>query len=177
MVYQLLNDIRQILSDKETLTTAEQSILDRVNKVLPTLRNSEDSELLRQDEVFVRICPATKFPVLACYDGDNMCSCLHNETIEEDAVDVKQWLASAGNICTGNARLLETLVDIAYNAGADNLWRDADSRMVADKIIEWAHAFEQQNTMNDWREDDYILAIDKFYQEKVTEFKQEKQQR
>lgn len=177
MVYQLLNDIRQMLSDKETLTTAEQSILDRVNKVLPTLRNNEDSELLRQDEVFARICPATKFPVLACYDGDNMCSCLHNDTIEEDAVDVKQWLASAGNICTGNARLLETLVDIAYNAGADNLWCDADSRMVADKIIEWAHEFERQNVTNDWREDDYILAIDKFYQEKVTEFKQEKQQR
>lgn len=95
MMYQLLKDIEQLLSGKESLTTAEQSILKRSSKALTTMRNSEDTELLKRDEILVRYCPATKHPVLVYYDGDGMCSCLHNDTVEEDLEDVKQWLDDA----------------------------------------------------------------------------------
>lgn len=173
MVYRILKDIQQMLSDKKSPNTAEQSILEGVRQVIPMLRNDEDSELLRQNEVFVRICPATKAPVLACYEGDNMCSCLHNDSVEEDAVDIKQWLASSGHICTGSQRLLETVADIAYNAGADRICEGNDSQAVIESIIEWAREFEQKNVTNDWREDDYILAVNEFYREKAIEFKQQ----
>lgn len=175
MVYQLLKDIEQYMSGKESLTAIEKSIIIRAQQLLQTLRNVEDSELLRQNEIIVRICPATNAPVLACYDGENMCSCLHNDTVEEDAVDVKQWISSAGNICTGNQRLLEAVADIAYNAGAENICDGNDSRMVIDNVIDWAREFEQENATNDWREDDYILAIDGFYREKSNDFKQQVQ--
>lgn len=92
MVYQLLKDIEQLLSGKESLTAAEQSILERSSKVITTMRNPEDTELLKTDELLIRYCPATKHPVLVYYDGDGMCSCLHNDTVEEDMEDVKRWL-------------------------------------------------------------------------------------
>ena len=86
MVYQLLKDIEQLLGGKESLTAAEQSILERSSKVITTMRNPEDTELLKKDELLIRYCPATKHPVLVYYDGDGMCSCLHNDTVEEDGV-------------------------------------------------------------------------------------------
>ena len=92
MVYQLLKDIVQLLDGKESLTAAEQSILERSSKVITTMRNPEDTELLKKDELLIRYCPATKHPVLVYYDGDGMCSCLHNDTVEEDMEDVKRWL-------------------------------------------------------------------------------------
>ena len=95
MVYQLLKDIEQLLGSKESLTAAEQSILERSLQALATLRNSEDTELLKQNEILVRFCPATKSPVLVYYDGDGMCSCMHNDTIKEDIEDVKRWLEDA----------------------------------------------------------------------------------
>ena len=95
MVYQLLKDIEQLLGGKESLTAGEQSILERSSQALATLRNSEDTELLKQNEILVRFCPATKSPVLVYYDGDGMCSCMHNDTIAEDIEDVKRWLEDA----------------------------------------------------------------------------------
>lgn len=38
MVYQLLKDIEQLLGGKESLTAAEQSILERSSKVITTMR-------------------------------------------------------------------------------------------------------------------------------------------
>ena len=92
MVYQLLKDIEQHMGGKESLTAAERSILERSSQALATMRNSEDTELLKQNEILVRFCPATKSPVLVYYDGDGMCSCMHNDTVEEDMEDVKRWL-------------------------------------------------------------------------------------
>ena len=43
-------------------------------------------------------------------------------TTEEDAVDVDLWLRSNGRECNGYNKLQEAVVDLAYNAGADNLW-------------------------------------------------------
>ena len=51
MVYQLLKDIEQLLGSKESLTAAEQSILERSSKVISTMRNPEDTELLKKDEL------------------------------------------------------------------------------------------------------------------------------
>ena len=68
MVYQLLKDIEQLLGGKESLTAAEQSILERSSKVITTMRNPEDTELLKKDELLIRYCPATKHPVLVYYD-------------------------------------------------------------------------------------------------------------
>ena len=48
MVYQLLKDIVQLLDGKESLTAAEQSILKRSSKVITTMRNPEDTELLKK---------------------------------------------------------------------------------------------------------------------------------
>lgn len=48
MVYQLLKDIEQLLGGKESLTAAEQSILERSSKVIATMRNPEDTELLKR---------------------------------------------------------------------------------------------------------------------------------
>lgn len=168
MIYNLLKDMQSLLSSKGSLTATEQEILRRIAQTLPTMRNVDDTELLLPGEVLVRICPGTKCPVLVCHDGDGQCSCLHNDTVEEDAVDVKLWLSSFGKECNGNRNLMEAVVDLSYNAGADNLWEDTDSRPVAANIIEWAKEFETKNASNDWQEDDYLLAIDEFYKEKTS---------
>ena len=128
MLYKLLEDIRHLLETKDSQTAAEREILDRILLALPHTRRNRDAELLAPSEVLVRICPDTGHPVLVCHDGRGQCSCLHNETVEEDAVDVKLWLSSLGKECNGNRKLLETVVDLAYNAGAENLWEGRNSR-------------------------------------------------
>lgn len=168
MIYNLLNDIRRQLELKASLTAEEQEMLGRIKLALSNTRKDRDAELLMPAEVLVRICPGTKRPVLVCHDGQGQCSCLHNDTVEEDAVDVKLWLSSLGKECNGNRKLLETLVDLAYNAGADNLWKDRDSRAVVSDIIAWAGEFETAHAGTDWNEEDYFLTIDRFYEEKTS---------
>lgn len=46
------------------------------------------TELLQEGECFVRICPHTKKPVVAMYEGDNKVLDLHNPTIEQDLEEV-----------------------------------------------------------------------------------------
>ncbi len=70
-----------------------------------------------------------------CHNGNGQCLCLHNGTTEEDAVDVDLWLRSN---------------DLAYNAGADNLWEDRDSRAVNAEIVQWAEEFETEHAGTDW---------------------------
>lgn len=169
MLYKLLEDIRHCLEAKVPRTAEEQEILDRILLALPHTRRDRDAEHLATNEVLVRICPDTGHPILVCHDGQGQCSCLHNETVEEDAVDVKLWLSSLGRECNGNRKLLEAVVDLAYNAGAENLWEDRDSRAVVSDIIRWAGEFETRHAGTDWDTEDYLLAIDKFYQEKITD--------
>lgn len=168
MIYNLLNDIRRQLESKTSGTAEEQEMLGRIKLALSNTRKDRDVELLAPNEVLVRICPATGHPVLVCHDGQGQCSCLHNDTVEEDAVDVQLWLSSLGKKCNGNRKLLETLVDLAYNAGADNLWKDRDSRTVVSDIIAWAGEFETKYAGTDWHEEDYFLIIDRFYEEKIS---------
>ena len=88
MLYKLLEDIRHCLEAKVPRTAEEGKILDRILLALPHTRRDRDAELLAPSEVLVRVCPDTGHPVLVCHDGQGQCSCLHNETVEEDAVDV-----------------------------------------------------------------------------------------
>lgn len=55
-----------------------------------------------------------------------------------------------------------------YNAGADNLWKDNDSRAINADIIRWAGEFETKYAGADWNEEDYFLTIDRFYEEKTS---------
>ena len=169
MLYNLLQDIRQQLGTKILLTAEEQSLLEQISHAIPHIRRDGDAERLLPNEVLVRLCPDTGYPVLVCHDGEGQCACLHNETIAEDAIDVKSWLSSLGGECNGNRRLLEAVVDIAYNAGADKLWEERDSRAVVSEIIRWAGEFETTHAGMDWDEEDYLLAIDRFYKEKVSD--------
>lgn len=87
--------------------------------------------------------------------------------LREDAVDVDLWLRSNGRECNGYNKLQEAVVDLAYNAGADNLWEDRDSRAVNAEIVQWAEEFETEHAGTDWDAEDYFLAIDRFYKEKT----------
>lgn len=58
-------------------------------------------------------------------------------------------------------------MDLAYNAGVDNLWEDRDSRAVNAEIVQWAEEFETEHAGTDWDAEDYFLAIDRFYKEKT----------
>lgn len=68
---------------------------------------------------------------------------------------------------TATTKLQEAVVDLAYNAGVDNLWEDRDSRAVNAEIVQWAEEFETEHAGTDWDAEDYFLAIDRFYKEKT----------
>lgn len=167
MIYRLLEDLQKHLSGKQSLSPDEQDMLGRVNRALPEMLGDGDTEFLHSDELLVRICPGTKRPVLVCHAGGGRCLCLHNGTAGEDMLDVNQWLLSHGQNGEGCRRLLETVADLAYNAGHDNLWENNDSRTVVTGIVGWAREFEQENGGTDWNTEDYVLAVDKFYRSKV----------
>ena len=168
MIYNLLKRIQNLLASKPSGTKEEQEILSLVSQALPAMLNGHDTETLAANELLVRICPDTKRPVLVCHNGNGQCLCLHNGTTEEDAVDVDLWLRSNGRECNGYNKLQEAVVDLAYNAGADNLWEDRDSRAVNAEIVQWAEEFETEHAGTDWDAEDYFLAIDRFYKERQT---------
>ena len=173
MIYQLLNDLKRYWSDKESLAPEEKDLLQRLTKALPTILCERSCEQLAPGEVLVRICPDTRRQVLVCHNGDGQCACLHNGTIEEDAADVKLWLQTEGREANGNRQALEALVDLAYNAGADGLWAERDSREVVNELIAWAFEFVHETADTDWCATDYITAIDNFYAAKKGEIYKE----
>lgn len=48
------------------------------------------------DEHVIRICPETGRPVMAVHEGDGIFLCLHNDSPEEDAQAVRNWIESNG---------------------------------------------------------------------------------
>lgn len=167
MIYTLLQNMRKYLSAKQVLTEEELKLFSQLNESLSVIIKNEDSELLTPNEVLVRISRATKHPVLVCYNGDGTCFSLHNKTVEEDGLDVEQWLQLQGKMSVGSRKLLEAVADIAYNAGVQHLFDKQDSREVIMNLINWAREFEILHAETNWDEKDYLIEIDKFYQEKI----------
>lgn len=167
MIYTLLQDIRKYLSAKQILTEEEQKIFAQLNKSLSVIIKNDDSELLTSNEVLVRIGRATKHPVLVCYNGDGTCFSLHNKTIEEDGLEIEQWLQVQGKMRVGSRKLLETVADIAYNAGVQQLFDGQDSREVIMNLIDWAREFESIHAETNWDEKDYMMEIESFYKDKT----------
>jgi hypothetical protein len=67
-----------------------------------------------------------------------------------------------------NTKLLESLADIAYNAGV-NRYYSGDSRADMHNFIHWAKEFEAINKDTDWDEENYMLAIEDFASAKLCE--------
>lgn len=61
----------------------------------------------------------------------------------------------------------EALVDIAYIAGEEGLFKDRDSRTVNRLIISWASEFARLHKDTDWYETDYLNTIYAFAQNKI----------
>lgn len=167
MIYTLLQDIRQYLSAKQILTEEEQKIFAQLNKSLSVIIKNDDSELLTPNEVLVRISHVTKHPVLVCYNDDGTCFSLHNKTVEEDGLEIEQWLQVQGKMRVGSRKLLETVADIAYNAGVQNLFDEQDSREIIMDLVDWAREFEKIHAETDWGEKDYMIEIENFYKDKI----------
>lgn len=167
MIYTLLQDIRQYLLAKQILTEEEQIIFAQLNKSLSVIIKNDDSELLTPNEVLVRISRVTKHPVLVCYNDDGTCFSLHNKTIEEDGLEIEQWLQVQGKMRVGSRKLLETVADLAYNAGVHHLCDDQDSRDVITELIHRAREFDKIHADTDWDEKDYLSEIDNFYEDKI----------
>lgn len=69
------------------------------------------------------------------------------------------------------SKIWETIYDLAYLAGNDNLletlYYDNDSRELYGDIQMWAIEFEKKFDIDfDQSEFDYLIEIDKFYEEK-----------
>jgi hypothetical protein len=58
-------------------------------------------------------------------------------------------------------KLLESLADIAYNAGINRFY-SGDSRADMNNFIHWAKEFEAINKDTNWNEENYMLAIEDF---------------
>lgn len=64
---------------------------------------------------------------------------------------------------------VEVLVDIAYIAGEEGLFKDRDSRVVNKLIISWACEFARLHKDTDWNETDYLDVIYLFAGDKIKE--------
>jgi hypothetical protein len=49
-----------------------------------------------REETVIRICPDSGLPVVALHEGGGVFLCLHNDTPEQDAQAVRNWVASNG---------------------------------------------------------------------------------
>lgn len=65
-----------------------------------------------------------------------------------------------------NNKLLETLADIAFQAGEMHFFT-GDSRADVSEFIRWAEEFERANKGMDWNSTDYIAEIEKFTSDKI----------
>lgn len=67
-----------------------------------------------------------------------------------------------------NQKLLETVADIAYQAGEQNFFT-GNSRADISEFIRWAKQLESENVNTDWDLNDYILAIEAFAKARIEE--------
>jgi len=67
-----------------------------------------------------------------------------------------------------NLKLLQSIADISYIAGYNRHF-SGDSRADISEYIFWATEFEEIHKNTDWDDEDYILAIEKFANQKISE--------
>ena len=63
-------------------------------------------------------------------------------------------------------KLLETLADIAYQAGQRGYYT-GDSRADINNFVYWAHQFEEQHAGTDWDHTNYMLEIEQYVEAKL----------
>jgi len=63
-------------------------------------------------------------------------------------------------------KLLQTVADISYIAGTKKHY-SGNSRFDIAEYIYWAKEFEQIHTHTDWDQEDYLLTIDRYADEKI----------
>ena len=67
-----------------------------------------------------------------------------------------------------NRKLLEAVADISYIAGC-NQYYSGNSRIDISDYINWAKDFELLHKDNNWDFEDYMLALEKFANEKLAQ--------
>lgn len=65
-------------------------------------------------------------------------------------------------------KLLETTADIAYLAGSAGYY-SGDSRADIADFIWWAEEFEKIHSCTDWGEEDYMLAIEAYVEDRLAQ--------
>jgi len=63
-------------------------------------------------------------------------------------------------------KLPETVADISYIAGYKKYY-SGNSRIDISEYIVWAKEFEKIHRNTDWNDEDYMLAIEKYANEKI----------
>jgi hypothetical protein len=67
-------------------------------------------------------------------------------------------------------KIFETIADISYIAGYKNHY-SGDSRFDIRQYIYWATEFEEIYAKTNWGEQDYMLAVERFTNEKIMQSK------
>jgi len=65
-----------------------------------------------------------------------------------------------------NHRIFEIIADISYMAGYNNHY-SGDSRFDVRMYISWAKEFEKIQANTNWDQNDYLIAVEKFTNEKI----------
>jgi len=65
-----------------------------------------------------------------------------------------------------NLKLMETIADISYIAGYKKHY-SGNSRFDISQYIIWAKGFEQIHKNTDWDNEDYMLSIEQYANEKI----------
>ena len=65
-----------------------------------------------------------------------------------------------------NHRIFETIADISYMAGYNNHY-SGNSRFDVRRYISWAKEFEKIQANTNWDQNDYLIAVEKFTNEKI----------
>ncbi|MGC3979026.1 MAG: hypothetical protein QM751_12870 [Paludibacteraceae bacterium] len=65
-----------------------------------------------------------------------------------------------------NCKIFETIADISYIAGYMNYY-SGNSRFDIREFLSWAKEFEKIHAKTNWDEQDYMLVVERFTNEKI----------
>ena len=71
-----------------------------------------------------------------------------------------------------NLKLLQSVADISYIAGHEKHY-SGNSRFDISEYIKWAKEFERIHKNTDWGDEDYMLAIEKYANDRIRQAKNE----